>query len=489
MLEMPTPRARPQEPASGQPNPLETTLTPEQHAEILSLRLQAVMPTVPPPPPLPPSLVLPPLLPPANPAPTRTALASASQTLREGVGESLRGLELERLQLFIAAERAASQRERERERERERRLDAVDGIEFIETIDLEAVRAAASTQYHAGDATMSMRPLPGGRTTVAQQIAEASAVLEAEAEAEAGVGGGGAFVGAPFDPSAEDAAREVYLGILRGAPDGRRARICDEVAPAFRDLFDAEAGADGGADGGADNGAGAPARRRAALTAVVSGTCTYGGNNTQHSDGGIMTLPHELFTVGREPWNDVVVSCPCISRLHLVAFIYPTRIVLIDGWSKCGTKVLERGNQAAEMPSSMPGSRRAIVIPRGEPVTLELGPDAKITFDPKPCAICYEKMRSVRYRCGHLVACEGCHQSMLQQSRNAVYPCPTCRNIVAEHSQGVAGARRGSGGVLRGSEARACGMTFVGEDLEELHRLIAEAKEASGGGGGGGGAT
>ena len=45
----------------------------------------------------------------------------------------------------------------------------------------------------------------------------------------------------------------------------------------------------------------------------------------------------------------------------------------------------------------MPGSRRAIVIPRGEPVTLELGPDAKVTIDPKECIFCMDKMRLVRY--------------------------------------------------------------------------------------------
>merc|ERR1711935_843343 len=98
--------------------------------------------------------------------------------------------------------------------------------------------------------------------------------------------------------------------------------------------------------------------------------------------------------------------------------------------------------------------------------------------------------RSVRYRCGHLIACEGCHQSMMQQGRNAMYKCPTCRKEVAEHARGVAKFRKS--GVLRGSEARACGMTYVGEDLQHLRQLIAETKEASapraplrGGGGGG----
>ena len=70
------------------------------------------------------------------------------------------------------------------------------------------------------------------------------------------------------------------------------------------------------------------------------------------------------------------------------------------------------------------------------------------------------------------------------------YQCPTCRKPVAEHARGVAKFRKS--GVLRGSEARACGMTYVGEDLAHLQQLIAEAKEASaprasrrGGGGGG----
>ena len=151
---------------------------------------------------------------------------------------------------------------------------------------------------------MSMRPTPNGGFSVAEQLREASIIATTEIEnlcsaaaAAAGDGGdgggraaeiddvGGMFVGAPFAPHAEDAAREVYLGILHGEPKGRKQRVCAEVAPAFRDLFDATEGARAHPDAHAGGGPGV-----GRVTAVISGVCEYGARNVAHSDGSIIML-------------------------------------------------------------------------------------------------------------------------------------------------------------------------------------------------------
>ena len=152
-----------QQGSAAQYDELESTLTSEQHAEILSQRLAAALPTVPPAPPLPPASALNRIiLPTAIPALSQQSeLATASRTLREGVGESLRGAELERLLAYVAAERR-------------REVERTERDSFIETIDREAARAE-SVHAFDGEATMSMRPVEG--PTVAQQLADASAVL------------------------------------------------------------------------------------------------------------------------------------------------------------------------------------------------------------------------------------------------------------------------------------------------------------------------
>ena len=173
------------------------------------------------------------------------------------------------------------------------------------------------------------------------------------------------------------AVREMYTSAMSGPVCNRRQRIHAMAGPLRRTLrFN-----------GVVN--------RALMTGnlVEAGACVEVGVSM---DGKVLQCvplpPSQVFTIGRQDWNDVCINVPSVSRLHVCIYVFPGGLVLTDGWSVGGTHVLSWGDtDCVELPASMPGDRRAILVPgsascagsRGEPrvsVVLGLGADVQVSF-------------------------------------------------------------------------------------------------------------
>jgi len=145
----------------------------------------------------------------------------------------------------------------------------------------------------------------------------------------------------------------------------------------------------------------------------------------------------QIFTVGREPWNDVHIPGSNISRLHMVVFVYPRGTIIVDGWSFHGTRMVGRANAGLRCDASVPKARQPLYIPAGESVTMSLGPFAKMTVNPVECGVCFDRARSVRFECGHLFTCEQCAQRLTE--------CPVCRAPINRRRSAVGTAAAANG--------------------------------------------
>lgn len=138
----------------------------------------------------------------------------------------------------------------------------------------------------------------------------------------------------------------------------------------------------------------------------------------------VQAVEKEIFSIGRSPECDVVVSVPeeCVSRMHLWVFNLGGGIVVVDGWSLLGTTVAKQDADDPEPAKSVPGSRRAFVVPHGEATVLQLG-HCRILLNPKICVVCMDRPRGVVLACGHSALCSRCHEVTSE--------CPLCREPVA----------------------------------------------------------
>jgi len=134
--------------------------------------------------------------------------------------------------------------------------------------------------------------------------------------------------------------------------------------------------------------------------------------------GRAKTCSKEIFSVGRKDTCDVQMQDPSVSRMHVWVFNLPGAIVVVDGWSCCGTRVTEWDADDQEPPRSVPGARCAFIVPHGAPAKLHLG-QRGLTLNPKLCVVCWERARALRLPCGHQAVCKHCAGRLAE--------CPVCR--------------------------------------------------------------
>jgi len=115
-----------------------------------------------------------------------------------------------------------------------------------------------------------------------------------------------------------------------------------------------------------------------------------------------------------------------VSRLQCWIFNLPAGILVVDGWSIGGTSLVASANRSADEsgPASKPHDRHVLMIPHGEATTIRLGTTQEVTVNPKTCAVCMERPRSVRLACGHQTFCASCMQQLISRGRAT---CPLCR--------------------------------------------------------------
>eukprot|EP00451_Oxyrrhis_marina_P012555 CAMPEP_0204309124 /NCGR_PEP_ID=MMETSP0469-20131031/918_1 /ASSEMBLY_ACC=CAM_ASM_000384 /TAXON_ID=2969 /ORGANISM="Oxyrrhis marina" /LENGTH=264 /DNA_ID=CAMNT_0051288709 /DNA_START=87 /DNA_END=877 /DNA_ORIENTATION=- len=132
----------------------------------------------------------------------------------------------------------------------------------------------------------------------------------------------------------------------------------------------------------------------------------------------------EVFSIGRHYDCDVQVPDDLgVSRMNVWVFNFPGGLVVVDGWSLSGTRITGT-SESAETMASIPGSRRTLVVPHDEPVSLRLGAKSVVTFNGKTCLICEEHPRNAQLSCGHQAFCQDCAARLVGTK------CPLCRTLV-----------------------------------------------------------
>ena len=72
-----------------------------------------------------------------------------------------------------------------------------------------------------------------------------------------------------------------------------------------------------------------------------------------------------------------------VSRVQFILLRVGHELVVLDSWSMCGTRTVERGAAGAALQSSTPGARQTLLFGTHERFTLDVGGGAgRITFNP-----------------------------------------------------------------------------------------------------------
>eukprot|EP00930_Biecheleria_cincta_P045381 TRINITY_DN31288_c0_g1_i1.p1 TRINITY_DN31288_c0_g1~~TRINITY_DN31288_c0_g1_i1.p1 ORF type:complete len:528 (+),score=94.80 TRINITY_DN31288_c0_g1_i1:32-1615(+) len=224
----------------------------------------------------------------------------------------------------------------------------------------------------------------------------------------------------------EELMRKLYLEMIEGRPEA----ILEELALPLREEFRLE-----------DEGVSTPSEPP--LLSITSG------------DEVITFENKEAISIGRVQVCDIITpeSDQSVSRMHCWIFNLPAAILVVDGWSFVGTRLVDREQTEKEMPASLPHDRRVLMIPHGEAATLQLGSSIEVTLNPKLCMICCERPRSVRLACGHQAFCAVCIRKGAS-SQLAMTTCPLCRKPFDP------------GQLLRTGRA-ACQMTCIGPLVDD----------------------
>lgn len=134
----------------------------------------------------------------------------------------------------------------------------------------------------------------------------------------------------------------------------------------------------------------------------------------------------QVVTIGRKYGNNLEISTHNIelSRLHCVIFALMDKLVVIDPGSLMGIKTIERSSDARKI-NSLPDDRHVLVFNKNESFVLELA-GLRITISPKTCIICMERMRGVRFNCGHCICCADCSRYIIASDKR----CPLCKKNI-----------------------------------------------------------
>lgn len=143
----------------------------------------------------------------------------------------------------------------------------------------------------------------------------------------------------------------------------------------------------------------------------------------------------KTITVGRIdftdiPLADVDVRLNGTSRLHAIIRRFGNQLVIMDVGSYSGIRLIERSVDGAPCERSQPGDRRPLIIGIHEHAIFKLGPNLRMTVNPKECVLMLSLRctgtRDFRGQCGHFICCGQCATDWRVHS-NQGETCPQCR--------------------------------------------------------------
>lgn len=97
--------------------------------------------------------------------------------------------------------------------------------------------------------------------------------------------------------------------------------------------------------------------------------------------------------VGHEQHDGALVENLEISRVQFILLRVVSELVVVDCWSVAGTRTISRSKEGA-LQESRPGRRQTLLFAVDETFTLEVGADARITFNPPDDPILPEPQHS-----------------------------------------------------------------------------------------------
>lgn len=140
------------------------------------------------------------------------------------------------------------------------------------------------------------------------------------------------------------------------------------------------------------------------------------------------------YFMGKKQWSDLVLPGDCdVSRLHCVVMLIGDQVVIVDLGSLSGLVMKSRTRDLA-LESSLPASRRVLVIPSDDFVVFDLGHDVELQINGPSCIACNSAPRTILIEpCHHFVLCRRCCEAWTQQHPT----CPTCRAPVAAFNKHI----------------------------------------------------
>jgi len=87
--------------------------------------------------------------------------------------------------------------------------------------------------------------------------------------------------------------------------------------------------------------------------------------------------------MGHEERDGVLGENLHIGRVQFIAMRTAGEIAILDCWSKCGTRTVQRGEPGALLLASCPGSRSILLFSPTERFVLEVGEQARVIFNPE----------------------------------------------------------------------------------------------------------
>lgn len=140
----------------------------------------------------------------------------------------------------------------------------------------------------------------------------------------------------------------------------------------------------------------------------------------------------KTITVGRIDFTDIPLGAMAngTSRLHAIIRRFGNQLVVVDVGSYSGIRLVERSVDGAPCERSKSGDRRPLIIGIHEHAIFTLGPNLRMTVNPKECVLMLSLRctgtRDFRGQCGHFICCGQCAIDWRMHS-NQGETCPQCR--------------------------------------------------------------
>lgn len=145
----------------------------------------------------------------------------------------------------------------------------------------------------------------------------------------------------------------------------------------------------------------------------------------------VANITQSVATIGRHNGlNTIFENTHGVSRIHaILVFMKDLNekiiMIVIDAWSKTGTYLLTESNTVSECSDA---DDRKILITHTKSSVVRFG-DEKYRFrtTDRSCIVCMERIRNVRYDCGHGVVCSECDKGLNL--------CPLCQKPINRNDE------------------------------------------------------